>query len=115
MSSIVDGELLLTRDQIVTSTQASKNFGEVRRRARVRPQFVSGRSGIDTVVVSYESYEAMCLELERRREEDLLRAAAERLACAPERTSLQDAMGEEAYVRLLSTDPDSIPDEDLFE
>ena len=34
MVAVLDKKLVFGRDQVVTSTQASKNFGEVRRRAQ---------------------------------------------------------------------------------
>ena len=49
MVAVIDRKLVFGREQVLTSTQASKNFGEARRRARREPQFVSDRNdGIDT-------------------------------------------------------------------
>ncbi|WP_080803549.1 hypothetical protein [Arabiibacter massiliensis] len=109
-----DKKLVFSRDQIVTSSQASKNFGEVRRRAAERPQFVSGRSGIDTVVVGFEQFEDMYLELERLREEKFYARVAARLSTPEERISLEEALGDD-YERFLSIDPDAVSDAELFE
>ena len=54
MVAVIDNKLVFGREQVLTSTQASKNFGEARRRARREPQFVSDRNdGIDTVNLGY--------------------------------------------------------------
>ena len=59
---------VFSRHQIISATQAAKNFGEVRRRAKVEPQFISDRNEIDTVVLDYQTYEDMYDELTNRRE-----------------------------------------------
>ena len=96
MVAVVDEKLVFGRGQVLTSTQASKNFGEARRRARKEPQFVSDRNnGIDTVIVSFDEFEAMAVELERLREERLYAIAAARLArgdADPNRAGRWDAM-----------------------
>lgn len=78
--AVLNHKLVFGRDQVVTSTQASKNFGEARRRAREEPLFVSDRNdGIDTVIVSYDEFEAMAVELEELRKERLHVTAARRV------------------------------------
>lgn len=37
MVAVIDKKLVFGREQVLTSTQASKNFGEARRRARREP------------------------------------------------------------------------------
>ena len=77
MVAVIDKKLVFGREQVLTSTQASKNFGEARRRARKEPQFVSDRNdGIDTVIVGFDEFEAMAVELEQLREERLHAIAA---------------------------------------
>lgn len=120
MVSIANGQLVFSRDQVITSTQASKNFGEVRRRAKQAPLFVSDRNAhIDTVIVDYEEFESMAVELERLRAERIYAVAASRIAGAdPSRknaVSLEDTLGEGQYARFLEIDPDAEADEDLFE
>ena len=79
MVAVIDRKLVFGREQVLTSTQASKNFRQARRRARQEPQFVSDRNdGIDTVIVGYEEFEAMAVELEQLREERLHAIAAAR-------------------------------------
>ena len=122
MVAVIDKKLVFGRDQVVTSTQASKNFGEVRRRARKGPLFVSDRNdGIDTVIVGYDEFEAMAVELQQLREERLYAVAAARVAemdANPDRemSSLRDVMGHESYDALKAAEAlDPTPDSELFE
>ena len=122
MVAVLDKKLVFGRDQVVTSTQASKNFGEVRRRARRVPQFVSDRNnGIDTVIVDYDEFEAMAVELQELREEHLYAVAAARIAEANSdpnhhTISFEDIIGQERYEALLAAETaDSTPDSELFE
>ena len=69
MVVVADGKLTFSREQVISSTQASKNFGECRRRARREPLFVTDRNAsIETVIVDYDEFEAMAVELERLRQ-----------------------------------------------
>lgn len=122
MVAVIDRKLVFGREQVLTSTQASKNFGEARRRARREPLFVSDRNdGIDTVIVGYDEFEAMAVELQELREERLYAAAAARIAEVdgdPDRkmTSLRDVMGHERYDALKAAEAlDPTPDSELFE
>ena len=121
MVTVADGKLAFSRDQVVTSTQASKNFGEMRRRAKEGPLYVSDRNdGIDTVIVGFDDFEQMALELDRLKTERLYALAAGRIAAADadaehEPISLEETVGEEEYRRLLSLDIDSVPDDEVFE
>jgi PHD/YefM family antitoxin component YafN of YafNO toxin-antitoxin module len=121
MVAVIDKKLVFSRDQVLTSTQASKNFGEARRRARHEPQFVSDRnSGIDTVIVDFDEFEAMVVELEELREERLYAIAAQRLATyekgdnAP--VPFEGVICEDAFAKLVDEEAASdASDEDLFE
>ena len=122
MVAVIDKKLVFGRDQVLTSTQASKNFGEARRRARKEPLFVSDRNdGIDTVIVGFAEFEAMAVELQELREERLYAEAAARLSeidADPDRkmTSLKDVIGHERYDALLAAESaDTTPDSELFE
>ncbi len=120
MVAIANDQLVFSRDQVVTATQASKNFGEIRRRAKRAPLFVSDRNArIDTVIVDFEEFESMAVELERLRSERFYAVAARRIAdaegCGPEGPSLEETLGEEGYKRFLGIDPNTERDEDLFE
>lgn len=122
MVAVHDKKLVFGRDQVVTSTQASKNFGEVRRRARRGPLYVSDRNdGIDTVIIGFDEFEEMAVELHQLREERLYALAAARVAeidANPEREmpTLRDVMGHERYDALKAAEAlDSTPDSELFE
>lgn len=122
MVAVVDKKLVFGRDQVLTSTQASKNFGEARRRARTEPQFVSDRNnGIDTVIVGYDEFEAMALELQELREEHLYALAAARVAKADadpnhKMIPFEDVLGNERYETMLAAEAASTtPDSELFE
>ncbi len=122
MVAVIDKKLVFGRDQVLTSTQASKNFGEARRRARQEPQFVSDRNdGIDTVIVGYDEFEAMAVELEELREERLYAIAAARLAqcdADPDHKGIpvEDVLGSDYFEALVTAEAaDSTPDAELFE
>lgn len=120
MVVVADGKLAFSRDQVISSTQASKNFGECRRRAKREPLFVTDRNAsIETVIVDYDEFEAMAVELERLRLDRLYATAARRLAEAdanPEETlvSFEEMLGDGGYRAFLDIDPDEVPDEELF-
>ena len=120
MDIVIDGRLVFGRDQIVSSSQAGKNFGEIRKRAREAPLYVSDRNNIDTVIVDYETFEGMAVELEELREQKLYAVAAQRLRegdndAARLDVSLEEAMGEKEYASWLQLDPDVVSDEDIFQ
>ena len=111
MVAVVDEKLVFGRDQVVTSTQASKNFGEMRRRAKEQPLFVSDRNdGIDTVIVGYEEFESMALELARLREELFYDVAARRVP-----VMLEEVVEKADYQAILSSDIEGVSDEEMFE
>lgn len=105
-------------DQITSASIASKQFGKLRKKAKESPQFISENNVIDTVVLDYKTYEEMYIEIEMLREIAWEFSIVNRLKKADEtkvRYSLQEAMGEEDYKEFCTIDPDSIPDEELFE
>lgn len=120
--AVLNQKLVFGRDQVVTSTQASKNFGEARRRARQEPLFVSDRNdGIDTVIVSYDDFEAMAVELEELREERLHATAAERLAIraanpGKQGIPVEDVIGTDTFQAMIQAEEnDPMADSELFE
>ena len=121
MVVVANGKIAFSRDRIVSATQASKNFGECRRRAKEEPLFVTDRNAhVDTVIVDFDEFEAMSLELERLRLERFYATAADRLAeidTDPEQAtvSLSEALAEEELRDFLDLDIDETPDEMLFE
>ncbi len=76
-----------TKDQLITSTVASKNFGAIRKRARKEPQFILDNGQLDTVILDYAQYEKLFLrlqELEEIQDAKVLEARIERLERSPE-------------------------------
>ena len=119
MVAVIDKKLVFSRSQVLTSTQASKNFGEARRRAHGEPQFVSDRNdGIDTVIVSFDEFEAMAVELEELREERLHAVAATRIAQDGDVHNgipFADVVGRERFDAMEASEAaDPVGDEELF-
>lgn len=107
-------------DQMTSATEAAKRFSEVRRRAKREPQFITDRNTVDSVIVSYDEYEAMYAELCELRERAFLADAAARIATcdadpAHKCIDICEVLDEDEYAELLAIDPDCICDEDLFE
>ncbi|RIV18029.1 type II toxin-antitoxin system Phd/YefM family antitoxin [Alicyclobacillaceae bacterium I2511] len=86
VTKIVD-KPTFTRDQLIPSAVASKNFGKVRKLAQSSPQYITDNGVVDTVVMGYEQFESMyqrLRELEEREEARLLESRLERLEKNPE-------------------------------
>lgn len=122
MVTVIEDKLAFGREQVVTSTQASKNFGEMRRRAKQTPLFVSDRvDGIDTVIVGFDEFERMAVELEALREKYFYSTAAARIASGdanPNRQgiSVEEAFGAQEFARLVQAElSDTTSDSELFE
>jgi hypothetical protein len=76
-----------TRDQLIPSSVASKNFGKVRKQVQERTQFISDNGVVDTVVMGYDQFERMyrrLRELEEREEARILETRIDRLEKHPE-------------------------------
>lgn len=121
MVPVIDGKVAFSRDQVVSSTQASKNFGEMRRRAKSMPLYVSDRNdGIGTVIVDFAEFEAMAVEIENLREAVLRQAAASRVERAEanpdhEPIPLREVVGDEALETIMNLDTEGVSDSELFE
>ena len=105
-------------DQVIPASTASRRFGEVRRNAKLLPQFISENNRIDSVLLDYSQYEEMFMELEALREvawELSIKARLVEADTTKVRYSLKDVMGEDEYAEFRNIDPNSISDEDLFE
>ena len=106
-------------DQVIPASIAARRFGEVRKNAKVLPQFISENNRIDSVVQSYEDYEKMYMELEFLREmirESNLSMRIQRADSDPtNRHTLKEVMGDVGYEEFQKIDPNAIADEDLFE
>lgn len=62
-------------DQLITSTEASKKFGELRKRAQNNPQYITDNGNVDTVLIGYALYEELynrLMVLEKLEEEHYL-------------------------------------------
>lgn len=73
-------------DQITSSSEAAKKFGELRKKAKMAPQFITDNGTVDTVVMDYEYYEKMYIrlqELEEIEETTILSQRMERLENNP--------------------------------
>ena len=73
-------------DQIISSSDAAKKFGELRKKAKTLPQFITDNGTVDTVVMDYEYYEKMYIrlqELEEIEETAILTKRMERLESNP--------------------------------
>lgn len=109
-----------SRDQIIPASIAGRKFGEVRKRAKRMPQFISEHNEIDSVVLDYRTYERMFAELEEFREKQFYAVAAERVRASDagasrKGRSLQEVMSEEEWAEFDAMDSECIADEDLFE
>jgi hypothetical protein len=102
-------------DQVNSATYASKRFGEIRKKAKELPQFISENNCVDTVVLDYKAYEEMYAELQALREMTWELEIAHRLESTNPRYSLQEVLGEDEYKEFRNIDPNAIPDEELFE
>jgi len=75
-----------TREQLIPSSIASKQFGELRKKAQRVPQFITDNGEVDTVVLSYDYYEKMyqrLIDLEQKEEARVLTERIERLEKNP--------------------------------
>lgn len=120
MVVVADGKLAFSKDRVVSATQASKNFGECRRCAKREPLFVTDRNAsIETVIVDYDEFEAMAVELEQLRLQRLYDVAAQRLTAidrdpSGETVPFSEILGDEGYNAFLALDPDDLSDGELF-
>lgn len=121
MVSVVEDKVTFSPDYVVTSSQADKNFYKIRCKARTSPMLVSDtNNGIDTVVIGYEEFKAMALELERLRDRDFYDIAASRVERANSNSShksipLSDVVDSKTLDSIMNADTESISDEELFE
>ncbi|MCI8367925.1 MAG: hypothetical protein HFJ66_10100 [Eggerthellaceae bacterium] len=120
MSPVLLEKPFFTKEQIVSATTASKEFSALRKRAKKQPQYISGRNGIDSVLLDYDTYERMYGELQYFHEQEFERIAAERVAAARGEVDhkpllLQDVLSDEELAEIDAAAEVDIPDEELFE
>ena len=73
-------------DQLVPASVASKNLGDLRKRAKKLPLFITDNGNVDTVLIGYENYEKMyqrLMELEEKEESRILKERIDRLESDP--------------------------------
>lgn len=79
-------KLTFTKEQLITASMASKQFGELRKKAKMHPMFITDNGDVDTVIVGYEYFEQMfrrLKELEQLEEEKILAERIDRLEKNP--------------------------------
>lgn len=65
----------ITKEQIVKSSEASKRFGQIRKKAKDTPLYITDNGNIDSVILGYEYFEKMygrLIELEEKEESRIL-------------------------------------------
>lgn len=74
-------------DQLTTSSDASKKFGELRKKAKQLPQYITENGNVDTVLIGYDLFEQIydrLTQLEEREEEYTLLERINRIERNPE-------------------------------
>lgn len=66
-------------DQLVTSSDASKKFGELRKKAKMLPQYITDNGNVDTVLIGYDLFEQIYDRLTRLEEEEECRTLLGRI------------------------------------
>ncbi|MEL7568839.1 MAG: type II toxin-antitoxin system Phd/YefM family antitoxin [Dehalobacterium sp.] len=77
----------ITEDQMVKASVASKNFGALRKKAKLNPQFIFDNGNLDSVLLDYKYYEQLyqrLVELEEKEEANILSERIERLNKKPD-------------------------------
>lgn len=72
-------------DQLITSTDASKRFGELRKKAQQEPQYITDNGNVETVLIGYPLFEKLYERLSQleQQEERILLQRMERLERNP--------------------------------
>jgi Phd_YefM. len=69
----------LTVDQLITSSEAAKKFGDLRKKAKKLPQFITDNGTVDSVLISYELFEQMYDRLTQLEDEEENRLLLQRI------------------------------------
>ena len=86
--AIIMDKPTFSKEQIISSTDVAKKFGEARRKAKSNPIFITEKGNVDTVLLNYDYFEQMysrLVELEKKAEEQILLDRIERLEKNPEK------------------------------
>lgn len=115
----IPGRPKFSDEQITAAGVASKTFGKVRAAAKKSPQYILANNKLDSVVLDYAHYLKMYQELETYRElfymDEIARRAEYADAHPEDSISLREAVGETSYAQIMSSDPDEVADDELFE
>ncbi|MFM9278606.1 type II toxin-antitoxin system Phd/YefM family antitoxin [Paenibacillus jiagnxiensis] len=73
-------------DQMISSSEASKKFGELRKKAQQLPQYITDNGTVETVLIGYKMFEQLydrLTQLEEQEEERILLERIESLERNP--------------------------------
>lgn len=73
-------------DQLVTASFASKHFGDLRKKAKDIPQFITDNGNVDSVLMDYDYFEKLyqrLFELEEKEELQIIQGRIERMENNP--------------------------------
>lgn len=68
---------------MVTSSFASKHFGDLRKKAKIAPLFITENGAVDTVVISYKDFEKIYQRIFELEESEILEKRIKRLEKDP--------------------------------
>lgn len=68
-----------TNDQMISASNASKNFGQLRKKAKECPMVITDNGVFDTVVMGYEYFEQIYQRLRELEEEEEARTLLTRI------------------------------------
>lgn len=77
------GEVVFSADQIISASDAAKRFGELKKKAASKPQFILSGGKVEAVVMNFSQYESQMKRLQELEEEVLLLQRIERLEKDP--------------------------------
>ncbi|WP_206424250.1 hypothetical protein [Cohnella candidum] len=66
-------------DQLTTSSDAAKKFGDLRKKAKELPQYITDNGTVDSVLIGYELFEQIYDRLTRLEEEEERRILLQRI------------------------------------
>ena len=76
-------DVVFSADQIISASDAAKRFGELKKRAALKPQFILSGGKVEAVVVNFKQYEAQMKRLQELEEDAMLVQRIERLEKNP--------------------------------
>ncbi|PKM76475.1 MAG: prevent-host-death family protein [Firmicutes bacterium HGW-Firmicutes-15] len=77
--SVVMDKPKFDQEQVITSSDISRKYGAIRRRAKEKPLVVTDNGRFDTVILDYHFYEAIYSRLSELEEQEKIRDLSERL------------------------------------